>query len=88
MTRINTGSIAAALDALHGARKLPPDKAIEHLNSFLDVLSPLAPENKIAGDAFAALNLLVTSLEENGSATDDAWQHAVETMTSLANSSK
>ena len=81
----HTGAIAAALDSLHGARKLPAAEAVEHLDSSLDVILPMAHENKIAGDACAALNVLATDLEESGSATDDAWQHAIETMTSLPN---
>ncbi len=85
MMRINTGSISAALDALHGARKLPPTEAIEHLHSFLDTISPPGHESKFATEARAALNLLVARLETNGSASDDVWQRAIETMTSLAN---
>ena len=85
MTRINTGSIAAALDTLHGARKLPPTEAIERLQSFSDTISPPGHESKFAADASAALKVVTTSLEVNGSASDDAWQHAIETMTTLAN---
>jgi hypothetical protein len=85
MTRINTGSVSAAVDTLHGARGLSPSEAIEHLNSFLDTISPPGHDGKSASAARAALNTLVTSLETKGSATDDDWQGALETMTSLAN---
>jgi hypothetical protein len=83
MTRINTGSTAAALDTLHGARKLPPTQAVEKLSSFQDSLSP--EHGKLAEDAKAALCRLVTDLKNRGSATDDVWQRAIETMTSFAN---
>jgi hypothetical protein len=85
MARINTGSISAAIDTLHGARKLPPDEAIERLRSFSDTVSPPGHDGKFTTDARTALNLLVTDLEKNGSASDDVWQGAIETMTSLAN---
>jgi len=85
MTRINTGSVSAALDTLHGARKLPPGEAIERLHSFLDTISPPGHESRFPADARAALNSLITSLETAGSATDDVWQRAIEAMTSLAN---
>ena len=35
-------------------------------------------------DATVALDSLVTHLEEGGSASNDTWQHAIETMVSLA----
>ena len=85
MTRINTGSVSAAIDTLHGARKLPPEEAIGHLRSFLDTISPPGHESGFAANARTALNTLITDLENNGSATDDVWQGAIETMTSLAN---
>lgn len=85
MTRINTGSVSAALDTLHGARKLPPEEAIERLRSFLDTISPPGHDSKFASDASAALGLLINGLETNGSAGDDVWQGAIEKMTSLAN---
>ena len=86
MERIDTGPISAALDTLHGARKLPQKEAIQHLRSFLETVSP-GDESKFATDARAALTMLITSIEAEGSASDDAWQRAIETMTSLANNS-
>jgi hypothetical protein len=85
MTRINTGSISAAIDTLHGARKWPPAEAIEHLRSFLDTISPPGHNTKSALEARDALNLLISGLEMDGAAGDDVWQRAIETMTSLAN---
>jgi hypothetical protein len=52
MMRINTGSISAALDTLHGARKLPTEEAIERLGSFLDTISPPGHEGKLAVEAW------------------------------------
>lgn len=85
MTRINTGSVSAAIDTLHGARKLPPTEAIERLQSFLDTISTPGHSGKSALDARDAMSLLINALKEDGSAGDDVWQRAIETMTSLAN---
>ncbi|MET0409075.1 MAG: hypothetical protein ABW006_11970 [Hyphomicrobium sp.] len=85
MTLINTGSVSAALDTLHGARKLPPAEAIEYLRSFLGTLSPPGHNTKSASDARDALSLLINKLETNGFAGNDVWQQAIATMTSLAN---
>jgi hypothetical protein len=84
MARINTGVVAAAIDTLHGARRLPPAEAVEKLTSFLDSLSG-EPESKFSADAMAALDKLVTSLRQKGSAADDTWGHAIDTMVSLSN---
>jgi hypothetical protein len=84
MARINTGVVAAAIDTLHGARRLPPAEAVEKLTSFLDSLSA-EPEGKFSADAMAALDKLVTSLREKGSAANDTWGHAIDTMVSLSN---
>lgn len=80
MGRINTGVIAAAIDTLHGARRLPPAEALKS--------SPVVsaePEGKFTAEAMAALDTLLTSLRKNGPATDDEWGHAIETMVSLSN---
>ena len=87
MQRVNTGVLSAAIDTLHGARQLPPREAVERLSSFLEGISAEF-NGRLAETATAALNLLVTSLGENGFATDEAWQHAIETMVSLANNPK
>jgi len=85
MARVNTGSISAALDTLHGARRLPPREAVERLRSFSETISPPGHEGKSPTDARVALDALIASLEKDGSATDDVWQGAIEKMTSLAN---
>lgn len=84
MGRINTGVIAAAIDTLHGARRLPPAEAAEKLTSFRESVSA-EPEGKFTAEAMAALDTLLTSLRKNGPATHDEWGHAIETMVSLSN---
>ena len=84
MALINTGSISAALDTLHGARKLPANEAVERLRSFSDTISPPGHEGKSPTAARIALDALIASLETKGSAADDVWQ-GLEKMTSLAN---
>jgi ABC-type transporter Mla subunit MlaD len=84
MARINTGVVAAAIDTLHGARRLPPEEAVEKLDSFLDALSAES-DGKFIDSAKASLSKLVSSLREQGSATDDVWGQAIETMVSLSN---
>ena len=75
-----TGVVAAAVDTLHGARRLPPAEAVEKLTSFFWTLC-----GKFSADAMAALDKLVTSLREKGSAANDTWGHAIDTMVSLSN---
>jgi hypothetical protein len=76
---------SAALDTLHGARELPPDEATAKLRDFLNsISSPLANSARLA-DASVALKALVEKLEQGGSASNDDWQEAIETMLSLAN---
>jgi hypothetical protein len=74
----------AALETLRGARSLRAEEAATRLNDFMQSIGSPVPESPRLSDASAALNVLITSLEENGSATDDAWEHAIETMLSLA----
>jgi hypothetical protein len=75
----------AALDTLHGARGLPSKEAAAHLRDFLDsISSPVSNSNRLSG-ASGALKRLVDKLEAEGSASDDDWQSAIETMLSLAN---
>jgi hypothetical protein len=75
----------AALDTLHGARGLPSKEAAAHLRDFLDsISSPVSNSNRLSG-ASGALKSLVDKLEAEGSASDDDWQSAIETMLSLAN---
>jgi hypothetical protein len=84
---MSTGSqiASAASDTLHGARELPPEEAAAKLRDFLSsISSPLANSARLA-DSSAALKGLVEKLEQGGSASNDDWQQAIETMLSLAN---
>jgi hypothetical protein len=76
---------AAALDTLHGARGLAPENATSKLRDFLNsISSPIAESSRLA-DASSSLKRLIQKLETEGSASDDDWQEAIETMLSLAN---
>jgi hypothetical protein len=75
----------AALDTLHGARGLPPGEAATVLEDFLNSLSSPVPDSPRIAQASAALKNLVQKLKSEGSATDDDWQSAIQTMLSLAN---
>lgn len=79
------GQLAAdALDTLHGARELPPKEAASVLrNSFNSIGSPNPDSFRAA--ASHAMENLINKLELEGSASDDDWQSAIETMLSLAN---
>jgi hypothetical protein len=75
----------AALDTLHGARGLPSKEAAAVLQDFLSsISSPISDSDRVA-NASGALKNLINKLETEGSATDDDWQSAIETMLSLAN---
>jgi hypothetical protein len=76
---------AAALDTLHGAREHPAAEAAAKLRNFLNSISSHIPDSPRLSEASDALTSRVTNLEEQGSATDDDWQSAIETMLSLAN---
>ena len=81
-----TGEVAtAALDTLQGARKLPAEQAAQRLRDFLQTLKSSGAESDRLSDASSALTALVDDLEQKGAADNDAWQHAIETMVSLAN---
>jgi hypothetical protein len=75
----------AALDTLHGARGLPPAEAVAKLHDFLESIDTSVPDSPRFADASEALRTLVSQLETEGTATDDDWQRAIETMLSLAN---
>ena len=75
----------AALETLHGARGLPPEEAATRLRDFMNSIGSPVSESPRLADASAAPNVLVTSLEESGSATDNARQLAIGTMFSFAN---
>jgi hypothetical protein len=77
---------AAALETLHGARSLPPTEATARLRDFVDSIGTILPSPRLA-DASGALRTLVNQLETEGAATDDSWEHAIETMLSFANES-
>jgi hypothetical protein len=76
---------AAALDTLHGARELPAPEATVKLRDFLNSISSSIPDSSRLAHASSALKNLVGELEAEGSASDDDWQSAIETMLSLAN---
>jgi hypothetical protein len=75
----------AALDTLHGARSLPPAEAAAKLRDFLNSISTSVPDSSRFADASGALRTLVSRLETEGLATDDDWEHAIQTMLSFAN---
>jgi len=77
----------AALETLHGARGLPPAEATAKLRDFMDSIATIVPTSARLADASAALRTLVNQLESGGSATDDTWEYAIETMLSFANES-
>ena len=85
MSNTNAEIAAAALDTLNGARSLPAKQAAEHLRDFLNTIGSSEIDSDRLADATAALALLVTHLDQGGSASDDDLQHAIETMVSLAN---
>jgi hypothetical protein len=78
---------AAALETLHGARGLPPAEATAKLRDFVDSIGTILPPTARLADASGALKTLVNQLETEGVATDDTWEHAIETMLSFANES-
>jgi hypothetical protein len=75
----------AALDALQGARKLPAEEAVTQLREFLGSISSPLPNSARLADASVALTKLIQMLEAKGSASNDDWLHAIQTMQSLAN---
>jgi hypothetical protein len=75
----------AALDTLHGARGLPSEEAAAVLGDFLNSISSPVPDTDRSSEASRALKNLIDKLEADGSASDDDWQSAIETMHSLAN---
>jgi hypothetical protein len=79
----------AALNTLHGARGLPPEEAAAELGDFLNSISSPVPSGNRLSEALRAalraLKSLIDKLEADGSASDDDWQFAIETMLSLAN---
>jgi hypothetical protein len=75
----------AALDTLHGARELPAQDAASTLRDFLNSIASPLPNSSRLAEASGALRSLLQKLEADGSASDDDWQEAIETMLSLAN---
>jgi hypothetical protein len=75
---------AAAINTLHSARGLPSKEAAGVLKDFLNLISSVRPDGSEAA-ASDALKHLVHKLEVEGSASDDDWQSAIETMVSVAN---
>jgi hypothetical protein len=86
--RTNQSHLAtAALETLHGARGLPSAEAKAKLRDFADSIGTTFPPTARLADASAALRTLVNQLETKGTATDDSWEYAIETMLSFANES-
>jgi hypothetical protein len=77
----------AALETLHGARGLPSAEAAAKLHDFADSIGTIFPPTARLADASGALRTLVNQLETDGTATDDPWEYAIETMLSFANES-
>lgn len=77
----------AALETLHGARGLPPAEATAKLRDFMDSIGTIVPPTARLAEASGALRTLVNQLESDGSATDDTWEDAIETMLSFTNES-
>jgi hypothetical protein len=75
----------AALETLHGARGLPPSEATARLRGFADSIRTVPTPTARLADASGALRILVDQLETDGTATDDSWEYAIETMLSYAN---
>jgi len=75
----------AALGTLHGARELPAEDAASRLRDFLNSIASPLPNSSRLAEASGALRSLLQKLEADGSASDDDWQEAIETMLSLAN---
>lgn len=77
----------AALETLHGARGLPPAEAAAKLRDFVDLIGTIVPPTARLAEASDALRTLVNQLESEGTATDDVWEFAIETMLSFDNKS-
>jgi hypothetical protein len=77
----------AALETLHGARALPPAEATAKLRDFAVSMETVGPPTARLTDASGALRTLVKQLDAERAATNDAWEHAIETMLSFANES-
>jgi hypothetical protein len=60
-------------------------EAIAKLHDFLQSIDTSVPDGPRFADASEALRILVSHLEIKGTASDDDWQRAIETMLSLAN---
>jgi hypothetical protein len=76
---------ADALDTPHGARELPSKEAAAELGDFLNSISSSIHDSPRLAAASAALQDVVHKLEVDGSASDDDWLSAIDTMHSLAN---
>jgi hypothetical protein len=86
MTTSRSELAMAALETLHGARALPRAEATAKLRDFAVSMETFVPPTARLMDASAALRTLVHELESEP-ATNDAWEHAIETMLSFANES-
>jgi hypothetical protein len=74
------------LHILHGARSLPSAEAVAALRPFLNTMrNRSAGSDRLAEASSAAVNALVQRLENEGIATDDLWEVAIESSLSFAN---
>ncbi len=78
--------VSDVLHILHGARSLPSAEAVEALRPFVNTMRTRAAGNdRLADASAAAVGALMRRLDEEGVATDDLWQEAIETSLSFAN---
>jgi hypothetical protein len=78
--------VGNVLHILHGARGLPPAKAIEALRPFVDAMrNRVSGSDRLADASAAAVGALVQRLEAKGVASDDLWEEAIESSLSFAN---
>lgn len=78
--------VYGVLHTLHGARRLPPAKAVAALRPFLDKMRDRAcGHDRLAAASTAAVAALVQRLATQGTATDDLWEIAIDSSLSFAN---
>ncbi|WP_213775223.1 hypothetical protein [Bradyrhizobium sp. dw_78] len=74
------------LHILHGARSLPSAEAVEAIRPFVNAMRTRASGNdRLADASAAAVGALMQRLEDEGVATNDIWQEAIEASLSFAN---
>jgi hypothetical protein len=74
------------LQILRGARNLPTAEAVAALRPYVNAMRKRLSGNSRLADASAgAVGALVQALEDDGLATDDLWEEAIEASLSFAN---